>query len=487
MIKRNRTIVALALVSLLSACGGGGSSSSIGGPIGGVPPSPTPSPSPTPTPVATACSVAARQDWVAAQINEWHLYPDLLATGLNPASYSTVDDYVDALVAPARAQGRDRFFTYVTSIREENAFFSSGETAGFGFRLLTDPSRTRLFVAESFENTPSTDNQVERGAEILAIGNTPGTLRTIDQIAREDNGSLGPSLGPDTVGTTRSFRISEAGTTRVVTLTKRNYDVAPVSSRYGARILNDGGKKVGYVNLRTFISTADAQLRSAFAQFRAEGVTEVIVDVRYNGGGLVRIAELFGDLLGANRSASDVFSLTTFRASKSNFNSTDTFSAQPEAIAATKIAFIGTGGTASASELVANSMIPYLGPNTALIGSNTFGKPVGQIALDRAECDDRLRVVAFATQNRDRQGEYFRGLAAVMPRTCQAEDQFARPLGDASEASVRGALDFLAGRSCTPIGTGAATATAKRLRDQRYEPLMPDRPSVAQREVPGLF
>jgi C-terminal processing protease CtpA/Prc len=485
MVMRNRAFTAVVLAAFLSGCGGGSSSSGGGGPISG--PAPTPTPSPTP-PATGTCSLASRKDWVAAQINEWYLFPDLVATGLNANSYSTLDDYVDALVAPARAQQRDRFFTYVTSIAEEDAFYASGETAGFGFRLLTDPSRTRLFIAESFEDTPATDNGVERGAEVLAIGNTPTTLRTIDQIAREDGGSLGPSLGPDTVGTSRSFRISDAGGTRVVTLTKRNYDIAPVSSRYGARILTDGGKKVGYVNLRTFISTANAQLRTAFAQFRAEGVTEVIVDVRYNGGGLVSVAELFGDLLGGNRATSDVFSLTTFRASKSSFNDSRNFAPQPESVGATKIVFIGTGGTASASELVANAFIPYLGTNTALVGTNTFGKPVGQIAIDRSACDDRLRVVAFATQNRDRQGAYFSGLASVMPRTCQAPDDFSRPLGDAQESSIRTALDFLGGRSCTAI-SGSATAANGRFRDtqERYEPVMPDRPSAAQREVPGLF
>ncbi|MGC6400381.1 S41 family peptidase [Sphingomonas sp. FW199] len=485
---RNRAVSAIVLAAFLSGCGGGGGSSSGGGgPISA--PAPTPAPTPTPTPPATTtCSLASRQDWVAAQINEWYLFPDLLATNVNASSFNNLDDYVDALVAPARAQRRDRFFTYVTSIAEENAFNNSGQTAGFGFRLATDPSQTRLFIAESFENTPATDNNVDRGAEVLAIGTTPQTLRTIDQIAREDGGSLGPSLGPDTVGTSRSFQVRDGAGTRTVTLTKRNYDIQPVSTRYGVRILNDGGKKVGYVNLRTFISTADAQLRNAFTQFRADGVTEVIVDVRYNGGGLVRIAELFGDLLGGNRATSDVFSRTTFRPSKSSFDESRNFAPQPQSIAATKIVFIGTGGTASASELVANSFIPYLGNNIALVGTNTFGKPVGQIALDRAACDDRLRVVAFATQNRDRQGEYFNGLASVLPRTCQAGDDFTRPLGDPSEASVSAALGFLAGRSCTPISSGGATASASRFRDSApYQLLSPDRPSVAQREVPGLF
>ena len=62
--------------------------------------------------------------------------------------------------------------------------------------------------------------------------------------------------------------------------------------------IDDGGRRVGYLNLRTFISTADPQLRAAFDPFRSQGVTEVIVDFRYNGGGLVSIADLMGNLMG---------------------------------------------------------------------------------------------------------------------------------------------------------------------------------------------
>ena len=65
-------------------------------------------------------------------IDEWYLYPNDVASGVNPASHSNVESYIDALVAPARALNKDRFFTYITSIAEENAFFASGSSAGYG-------------------------------------------------------------------------------------------------------------------------------------------------------------------------------------------------------------------------------------------------------------------------------------------------------------------------------------------------------------------
>lgn len=490
--KCRRIGAAASILALLSACGGGGGTSgSVSAPVSTVP-APTPAPTASPTPTATAgCSLRERQDWAAAQLREWYLFYETLPASLDPAPYTSVDTYVDALTATARAQRRDRYFTYLTSIAEENAYYASGETAGFGFRLSTNGPARRVFIAESFEGTPALAAGIDRGTEILAIGTSSANLRNVsDIIASEGGNGVTNALGANTAGTTRVFQIrSTAGATSVVTVAKADYNLDPVSSRYGYKILDDGGKKVGYVNLRTFISTADPALRTAFAAFKTAGITEVVVDLRYNGGGLISVAETFGDLLGGNRSTSDVFDYVSFRPEKASNNTTKFFAPQPQSIAPTKIAFIGFSGTASASELLINGFIPYLGRNVALIGSNTYGKPVGQIALDRPQCDDRLRVVALAVQNRDRSAAYFDGLASVVQSSCQASDDVTYPLGDPREASVAAALNFLGGRSCTSITLGTATASASRqpLGLARNELLTPDRPNTVQREVPGAF
>ncbi|MEP9358831.1 S41 family peptidase [Sphingomonas sp. KR3-1] len=486
-----RTLTSLICLSL-AACSGGGGSGSVtgGGSTGGITPTPTPS-----STTAAGCTLRERQLWAAAQLNEWYLFPETLPASLDPAPYSTVSDYIDALTATARSQGRDRYFTYLTSIAEENAYYNSGATAGFGFRLYLNGNR--LFSAETFEGTTALGAGIDRGTEILAIGTSTTNLRNVsDILATSGTAGLTDALGPNTSGTTRSLRVTDpAAGTRVVTIAKTDYSLDPVSTRYGAKIIDDGGHRVGYVNLRTFISTADTPLRNAFASFKAAGVTEVIVDVRYNGGGLVSIAELMGNLLGANRSTSDVFDSMTFRPSKSVENSTTYFSPQTQSIAPTKLAFIGTSSTASASELVAAGMLPYLGANLALVGSNTYGKPVGQIAIDKTACDDRFRIIAFALQNSAHQGAYFNGLASIVQASCKAADDIAYPMGDAREASTRAALDFIEGKSCTaitastgdPAAASARQASTTAVSEAGRTPLTPARPSVPQRDVPGMF
>lgn len=484
--RTRRSIGLVAALAMLASCGGGdgggttqagtASGGGGGGTTGGVS---------NPT---NGCSLRARQDWVLAQMNEWYLFPDLLPTNVDPGNYPSVSAYLDALTATARAQRKDRFFTYLTSVAQERAYYQSGATAGIGIRLAFDGSN-RLLVSEAFEGAPALTAGIDRGAEILGIGYNRDTIRSITDIRTAGgDAAIDTALDTSTPGTTRVLRISDASGTRDVTVTSSNYALSPVSSRYGSKVIDDNGRKVGYVNLRTFIDTADDQLRSAFATFRAQGITQVIVDLRYNGGGLLSTAETFTDLLGANRSTNDVQAYTTFRTSKSAQNQTRRFASEAQAIAPTRIAFIGTGQTASASEYVINALIPYLHADLALVGSNTYGKPVGQIAVDNPSCsDDRLRVIAFALQNAARQGDYYDGLATKVETSCAARDDYSRQLGDVNETSVRTALDWLAGRGCSRIGASASAERTSGLFADARRPVLATNPTAAQRDLPGLY
>ena len=472
-----RTILTATLAISLSACGGGGNNSSSGGGTwtGG---------SSGGTGGGTSCTLASRQDWALAALQEWYLFPDLLDTSVNKASYGDVQSYIDALVAPARAQRKDRGFTYLTSIAEENALISSGSNAGFGVRLSYDTTANRVFVVEAFEGAPALAAGIDRGTEILQInGQSVSSL-----MASGSWMAVSDALGPSDPGVTRSLVVRSAtGVEQTVSVTKTEYSLDPVSDRYGVKILGDGaGGQVGYINLRTFIvEDAGPQLRDAFGQLRAASIDRVILDFRYNGGGLISVAALLGDLLADGREG-QVFSKTVYRQSKSSENSTTFFSNESQQIRATKIAVIGRGGTASASELVTNSFIPYLGANIALIGENTYGKPVGQLAFDRSACDDRLRAVAIRTVNADNGGDYYDGLAGIMPATCRADDGIFTQLGEPEEASISVALDYLAGRSCTAIGAAAKDGTVKAEGPKRM--LLQSRiPNAAQRDNPGLF
>lgn len=471
---------------LVAACGGGGGSSNSGASGG--------------TNSNSTCSLTNRQNWVVNQMNEWYLYPETLPSNINVSNYSSVDALISAMIATARSQNKDRDFTYITSASQEDALIRSGATAGFGILLYYDLTARRVFILEAYETAPAFKADIDRGDEIIAIGTSTTDLRLVSDIMlAEGRQGVANALGPSTAGTTRVLRIARGTNVRNLTVSKADYSLEPISPRYGAQIIDDGGKRYGYINLRTFIvSSASDRLREEILKFRNAGITEVIIDFRYNGGGLVSVAETLGDLLGGNRLTSEIFSQTTFRSSKSANDSLKRFAPQPQSVSPTKLAFITTASSASASELVVNSFIPYFNDRLVLVGGNTFGKPVGQIPRDNTACDDRLRVVAFTTKNSVNSDAYFNGLAEAAKASCRANDDFTRALGSASEASTRQALDWLQGRACTPISATTAQAAVASGIGQgttvdedvvlQLEPLLPaDRPTPAQREIPGLF
>ncbi|MEH3107768.1 MAG: S41 family peptidase [Sphingomonas fennica] len=443
----------------------------------------------------------ARQDWAAAQLREWYLFPDLLATGVDPARYATVDDYVDALTAPARAQRRDRNFTYLTSIREEDAYYDNGTSEGFGFQLgfVNDV----LLVREAYEGAPALAAGMDRGTVIEAIGTSEATARPVRDLLAEGGGAaVAAALGTGAAGEARYFRfyVGNRQPLRSATITSASYTLQPVSPRYGVQIFDaptstisdvvngqpvfEHYRRTGYLNLRTFVSTADQPMRDAFARFRAAGITDLIVDLRYNGGGLVSSAELLADLIGGARSADDVQSRMTFRPDKAGENVTRRFQPRPESVATVKVAFLTGPGTASASELVINAMTPYLRSESVMVGQNSYGKPVGQIAIDRSECDDRLRIVAFATQNAAGRGDYYGGLRDSVEATCAATD-FAATF-DTADALISIARSRLARPLCTPMTVASASGDAAP-RSLPPEPLRARRPNAAQQHIEGLF
>jgi carboxyl-terminal processing protease len=457
-----RLVFVLVLASL-TACGGGG------GNDGGF--------------VPAACSVTQEKTFVRDATNEWYLFPDLLPVQVNVSQFATAQDLLDYMTATARAQGKDRYFSYVTTKTADNTFLQEGQFIGFGFRIRIDGSR--VYFMEAFENSPASEAGIARGAELLAIDG----VGVANLLPSDPN--LSNALGPATEGVVRSLQFALPNETpQTRSLTKRVVTIQPIpSGTDGVAILSlpsNPTVKVGYVNLRSYISTAETPLRDAFAQFRAQGINDFIVDLRYNGGGLISISELLGDLFGQARNSSDVYSHLHFRPSKSSYDQTHYFQPQAQSVAPVSIAFITTGGTASASEQTINSMKSWA--TVAIVGANTYGKPVGQSAFDLADsCELRLRLITFRGTNADEEGDYYSGLASTMPgKACAAADDLSHAMSDPDELSTAEALNWLGTGACSSlIGGVPAAQKPGAMLESRYP--VPEHPSPAQINLPGLF
>lgn len=455
------TAVASGVAALVTACSGSGG--------GGVVP-------------GGSCSAANQKDFVLDVARDWYLFQNLLPPAVNTGDYQTAQDLLDALTATARAQGKDRFFSYLTTPAADSSFLLEGQFIGFGFR--TSIQGNRLLLPDVYEGSPAAQGGLARGAEITHVDSGTGYVPIATILATDPN--LQQTFGPATEGVQRGLRFVLAGGQQMqAVFTKAIVTIPPVPAG-GTAIMalpSNPSVMVGYINLRTFISTAEAPLRSGYAQFRAQGIQYFIVDLRYNGGGLVGIADLVGDLNALGRGQADVFEHMRFNASKSANDSVHRFIPQPQSVGPVRIAFITTGGTASASELVVNSMKPWV--EVAIVGSDTFGKPVGQSAFDLDGCDLRMRLVTFKITNADEEGDYFDGLASTLPFACAASDDLARDPWDRTESSTAAALSWLGTGACGQVMAVPATPFLKAQAEFRLP--LARVPSAAQAYLPGLF
>jgi C-terminal processing protease CtpA/Prc len=215
------------------------------------------------------------------------------------------------------------------------------------------------------------------------------------------------------------------------------------------------GRTVGYLMFTTFVLPGEDELKSAFSVFRDRGVTELVIDLRYNGGGLLRTAALLGSLI-AKQAAGQPLIVETYNNLHSDLNRQRLMEDTPEAISASHVVFLTTGRTASASEQVINGLRPYL--DVDVVGTTTLGKPVGADSWDH--CDYTLAPITFHSLNAAGEGDFFNG---IQP-TCTVEDDLLHRLGDPDEQQLSAALRLLAGQPCevekalAPAVIGAAAS-----------------------------
>jgi len=389
------------------------------------------------TVAVTECSTIGQNRFVYDTLSQWYYWNSTLPD-INPDTYASPEAVLDAMIVNAPVTDR---FSYITDKQASDDFFSKGQFTGLGFTSRNIDNR--LFLALVFSDSPAALAGLKRGDEIISINNV-----NVNETLTAGNSV---DFGDSTVGTTTTIEyLDSAGDTFTKTIVKDNVnvDTVPVSS-----VIDNNGVPTGYLHFYTFIEPSTAALNAAFQQFTNAGVSELVVDVRYNGGGLVTVANYLSGLIGGTTTAGEVLSKRLHNAQRVGENETTTFSDQPNALDLNRVVFITGGGSASASELVINSLQPFL--DVVLVGDTTFGKPVGQYGFDF--CDNTLFPVSFETVNANDEGGYFEGLTA----DCSAPDDLAIALGNTAEASLAEALVYLDTGACSPVS--AATANKVRL------------------------
>lgn len=425
--------IAIACTLLFGACGGGGSSSS--GPDAG----------------PASCTVDEHKAWLSGYLNEWYFWyrssprPDA-------AAYPDIDRYFAALLYTGTdpAFPADRW-SYVQTNEAFNRFFGDGQTLGWGvsvagLEVVGDASQP-LYVRHVEPASAAAAAGVKRGDRVMSLNGRSAA----DAIAANDF----TALTADQAGQSLTLVLrNTAGSDRTVVLMSAVFALTPVTGV--AVSTTAGGRKLGYLQVKDMISQALSPLDAAFAQFKAAGVNDVLLDLRYNGGGLVSTGATLASYVSGSRGAGLDYARLLYNDKRAAINNQNVAFQTPAAALGLPRVFVLMGRrTCSASEQVVNGL-RGAGLQVVTVGETSCGKPVG--FLPASACGRTHSVVNFESVNQLGQGRYFDGFSA----SCAVAENFVAAQGAAGDTLFTTAAGYADRGSCPPVTTPTLTAQQRR-------------------------
>ncbi len=475
---------------LITACGGGGGGGTT-----------APTPTPTPTPPASGwqqgvfansadfkdqCAVVRTQPdingdaypdqqgtdldekfWLRSWTHETYLWYDEV-DDRDPGPFTSPQSYFDVLVTneTTPSGARKDNFHFLQPTDEYEQFSQAGVQTGYGidwtFIQSAPPRDIRVISVDP--NSSADQEGVQRGDRLISIGG-------VDAINGNEVNFLNDNIFPSTVGTSVEFTFEKTdGTEATYTLVTGNYEKSFVNN---VNVFETSEGSVGYVRFDGFQRTGQGPLIDAFQRFVDENVTELILDIRYNGGGLVAMSSQLAymiagpvqtdgrtyDIIRVNDKSGNVNPVTgeTIRPTPFYPNEIDweegvfTNTVLPS-LSLSTVYVITTEDTCSASESLINGL-RGIDIEVVQIGNQTCGKPYGFYPTDN--CGTTYFTIQLQATNEKGFGEYAEGFKPrLTPQFqdelpgCTASDDFSSPLGVETESMLATALERLETGSC---------------------------------------
>ena len=420
-------------------------------------------------------TVENENNWLRSWSNDTYLWYDEILD-VEPACCTT-PDYFRRLRTLARTPSgayKDRFhFTENTARRR--ARVSSGITAGYGARFAVlaaaPPRLVRIAYTEPY--SPAAEANLERGATILEVDGV--------SVEYGHPAPLNAGLFPSAAGETHWFTVRDLGATdtRTVAMTSAAVASSPVQR---VRVLETDSGPVGYFQFNSHIAPAERGLIDAVRELNDAEVTDLVLDLRYNGGGYLAIAAQAGYMIAGVSALGEVFSELQFNSKHPEVNPVTGARLQPDYFLSTSTGwfqeprgqlfpnlnlsrvFILSGPrTCSASEAIINAL-RGIDVEVVLIGETTCGKPYGFYVVDN--CGTSYSSVQFRGVNAAGFGDYADGFSpenvpqveGVPVPGCFVADDFDHLLGDPAEARLAAALQYRREGTCPPIAEARRSA-----------------------------
>lgn len=407
---------------------------------------------------APGCTLPERRTWLADQFRTQYFY-NALTSAVDPVPDRPLADYFTASLFTGNERLPADRFSYYQSSASFTQFFGEGRTLGFGLAVAGQEVQGQpfapLYIRDVTPASPADTAGLRRGDRVLQING-----RSVEDLIAAFDFS---ALTAQEAGQSLQMVVQRGEVSRTVQLQANVHDVVPV--RHGRVISLPDGRKVGLVRINSMITLANADLTALFEQFRDQAVSDVIMDLRYNGGGAVSVGARLASLAAGTRAHDQVYAVLRHNEQQQGLNQTFRFNHTLGWRGVNRVYVLAGSRTCSASEQVISGL-RGVGIEVVVIGSTTCGKPVG--FRPREHCGQTFSLVNFDSINARGDGEYYRGLAP----SCAVAESFTKSMEDPSDALVAAALQHAQGRGC-PAASGPDALPQSR------------RPSVLRRAMDG--
>lgn len=377
------------------------------------------------------CSVPDQNAVFFDFMQNTYLWYDELPASIDPQAYSTVDNMLDDVKV-----SQDRFSGFSEKQAYEN-FFENATFVGFGFSSDSTSDPSAYIVRYVFSDSAAEQAGLSRGDRLTNINDFSIAQIRDQELSNED------IFGPKEEGFSINVTFEKPNGT--VVETQMSKIEVSTNTVFATQVFSSNVGQVGYLSFQNgFIEPSNEELRIAFAQLASEQVNELIIDLRYNGGGRLSVAGNLASYIVSNAAVGDIFTGLEYNDKNSNRNSSVRFSKKANALNLSRVVVLTTDNTCSASESIINGLAPHM--EVVSIGSTTCGKPVGQMPDEY--CDMVLSAINFRAVNSIGQGEYFDGLAP----TCDVQDEIVADWGSLQDPVFAEAVSYLNTGSCSTSG-----------------------------------
>ena len=371
------------------------------------------------TPRVKSCSIEGQNEFVYNLMQDRYLWNTTLPT-LDYKNYSSPEKLLNDL-----KNSKDKW-SFIIDTKTLNQYFNEGKYIGIGIKFTKKDND--IYISMVYRNSPANNAGITRGMKLISINSKLVSNMTSQEIH--------DAFGENKIGVKVDLELESGNQINNYTLYKKEIQANSVIT---SKIIQNGNDKIGYIVFDKFVEFSNSELDNAFANFKNNGVNKLIIDLRYNGGGLLSVAQHLASLIHPDNGT---FVNLQFNANNSYKNSSYNYQNLNNSLQqVSSIYFITTNATCSASEAVINGLKPYINDIT-IIGKKTCGKPVGMVGADF--CGKSILPIEFKLTNLNGYGNYFGGITP----TCYANDDLTHNFGDTNETMLKATINYINNNTC---------------------------------------